>query len=1135
MQNIMKLRRGTRPAVAMIVLLALLSLCTISLFGQSLVSGDLAGTVKDSTGAVLPKATVVLKDKGNGQVRSAVTNQAGNYRFPLLQPGTYVVTVTAAGFSPSTKSVTVAVGQAPELDFAMSVGGTVAIVEVTDQAALLQTENANQATSYSQSQVDLLPNGGGDLTQIAQFAPGSVMSTGGGYGNFTSNGLPANTNVFTVNGTNNMDPYFNINNSGATNLTLGSSEISEAVVIGNAFSAEYGQQAGAQVNYVTKSGTNTLHGTLKWNWTGRSLSARDYFNTKDQAQPFTNNNQYAATIGGPIKKDKTYFFASTEGLRYILATSAQTYIPSTDYQNAVLNYIGANTPGQLNAYKQAFGYYNNAAGASTAVVDPNDPCDSFTQSMIGLTDAQAANCTKTWRSTPGQLSKEWLASFRVDQNLGQNDRVYLRFHTDHGLQATYTDSLSPNFNATSPQPSYGGQAEFTHVFHNGSTNQAIFSSDFYSASFQPVAKGMSDFPYSLLFLDMPWANVGGEQYSFPQGRDVHQYQFLDDFSTRLGNHTLKFGVNYRKYAIDDYIFEARNKSVIAEFYNESFAVGNTSFFLQRFPNKLNQNIGINGIGVYAEDEWKISPKWKVIYGVRLEHNSNPTCADDCFADTIAPWGQSAHDSTVAYDQFIKTGQHNAFRAVDNLVIGPRLGITYSPLASNKTVIRGGFGVFYDASPADLVDNMARNFPNYGSYNDQSGFYYWDYYGCTVPATQSCAGYVPVGWAKGAAMPTGWSNGWSALAATDAALKNGFTKNQTYATIKAAVPAGAFSAPSLTSMPGTYKTPTYQKWSLELQQAITKNDAINIAYTGNRGSNVAMPNGMANAYTSRNIAPFPTSALDPRLGAVTVYASNGYSNYNGLTTTFTHRMSQGMQFAVNYTWSKALDTISSSGGAAAPYGGASITNVLNPSNLRQNYSYADYDVRHYISANALWQPKFDKWLHAPKIIGADWDISSTMFYKSGMPFTVTNSGSAYSLSLGAPSSLLPIYTGAAYSCSSSAVTTACLDSTQFKVPTTATGISPATRNMFRGPKYFDMDMAINKGFRAGEKAKLVLGATAYNLLNHPNFDFPCSNAGTCGGSFGNILNALSAPTSPYGSFTGSSASARILQLNVKVEF
>ena len=192
------------------------------------------------------------------------------------------------------------------------------------------------------------------------------MAVGGGYGNFTSYGLPATSNLFTVNGENDMDPYLNLNNSGATNLTLGKNDLQEATVISNAYSGQYGQQAGAQINYVTKSGTNQYHGNAEYWWTGREMNANDWFNNLNSVpRPFANNNEWAASFGGPIKKDKLFFYADNEGIRYIVPSTQPVFSPTPQYVTATLANLAANRSGRIaGLISKLFNFYQTAPGYS---------------------------------------------------------------------------------------------------------------------------------------------------------------------------------------------------------------------------------------------------------------------------------------------------------------------------------------------------------------------------------------------------------------------------------------------------------------------------------------------------------------------------------------------------------------------------------------------------------------------------------------------------------------------------------------------------------------------------------------------------------------------------------------------------
>src|SRR5208283_792400 len=356
------------------------------------------------------------------------------------------------GFRTTIERADVLLGQTTSMQLKLSVGATSEDVEVSATGQLLQTEDANLTTDYQVRQIENLPNPGNDLTNVAQTAPGIMMNTAGDMGAFTTFGLPAVSNLFTINGSDYNDPFYNVNNSGASNLLLGANEIQEVAVVTNSYTGQYGRQAGAQINYTTKSGTNSYHGNLSYFWTGRSMDANDWSNNfNDTPRPFQNNNQWMASLGGPIKKNKIFFFVNTEGLRYIFGTSNQVFLPAPLFQSEVLSNLPA---ASVPFYQEMFNLYNSAAGFKRAV-PVMDCCSSYTP----INPAIGTNCLVTYRDATTNGNQEWLLSARVDVNLTEKDKFFGRWKMDRGYQPTYTDPLSPVFNDGSNQPIRRGPIE----------------------------------------------------------------------------------------------------------------------------------------------------------------------------------------------------------------------------------------------------------------------------------------------------------------------------------------------------------------------------------------------------------------------------------------------------------------------------------------------------------------------------------------------------------------------------------------------------------------------------------------------------------------------------------------------------
>ncbi|HZU27099.1 MAG TPA: carboxypeptidase regulatory-like domain-containing protein [Bryobacteraceae bacterium] len=451
------------------------------LLAQSITSGDITGTVTDATGAALPNAQLTATNVNTGATQTATSGAQGTYRFAFLPPGNYRVTVTANGFQTSQRAnLIVTAGQPTPADFQLAVAASTTTVNVTESPTAIQTENADVSTPYNTEQIADMPNPGGDLTYIAQTAPGVVMNTQSGYGNFSALGMPATSNLFTINGQNFNDPYLNLNNSGASNLMLGFNDISEANVINNAYSAQYGQYAGTQVTYITKSGTNAFHGNAIYMWDGRATNANDFFsNSVGAARPFLNFNQWATDVGGPIWKNHTFFDVDYEGARVVLPTSSNLiHIPSPQFQAATLaNLAATGNSAEVPYYQQIFGIYNGAAGAASAAPTNGGGCGSFTALGPGVP------CSVAFRTTPPNREREYQWAARVDHNFSDKDHGYIRVFRDNGYQPTYTDALNPIFNAYSPQPQMSGQVSESHAFGASAVNQFNASALFYSAAF----------------------------------------------------------------------------------------------------------------------------------------------------------------------------------------------------------------------------------------------------------------------------------------------------------------------------------------------------------------------------------------------------------------------------------------------------------------------------------------------------------------------------------------------------------------------------------------------------------------------------------------------------------------------------
>ena len=901
-------------------------------YAQSTTSGDIAGFVTDATGAVVPNVKIVLTNSDTGFTETLVSGPDGGYRAPLLKPGVYKIIASANGFQTSSHTVTVAIGQIASGDIHMTIGSGNVTVEVSsDTVSLLHTENADISTSISQIQVQNLPNPGNDLTFVAQVSPGAIMNTSGGDGNFSVFGLPATSNTFTLNGSYENDPFLNLSNSGATNLLLGNNEVSEVNVVSNAYSAQFGGLGGAQVNETTLSGTNKFHGNAVYQWNGRVLNANSYFRNQTPTltpRSFDNVNQFGTRFGGPILRDRLFFFVNYEGLRVVLPTSSTVFAPTPAY---IANAVNSAPAVDQAFYKQLFSVYQNAPGYSTAAQSQSDPN------------------ALSYTSTAGNFTHEFLLTSRVDLKLTDKDTAFGHFKWDKGVQATYTDPINPIFNADSPQPSFEGTLGETHILNSRISNQFLFGVIWYSSVFTNtnLAAANALVPYALDFASFggSFTQLGGINNNWPQGRNVTNYQFSDDVSISRGRHTFQFGAYFRRDDVTDYSPSVNTTPSVEADETGDFATGNgLEVYQQQFPLRNTQPVALYNLAGYAQDTWKIRPNLNIVAGLRLEHDSNPICGTNCYSYSNGPFGSLNTSTATAYSTLLTSGQHQAFPGFQAIAVNPRVGFSWSPFGSgSSTVVRGGFGLFTDVFPATVADSFLNNAPT------NVGF--------TLNGPEKNGSFI-------SANPANVASGQSVASLSNQAFQAGFKSGSSFNTLSASVP--GFGAPSLVTAAGKLHYPTYEEYSFQVEQALDskRQTVFSLSYVGNHGYHEPVENAGVNAFGVNNGSPgfdgitpinftgLPATIPNASFGAVTEVSNGAISNYNGLLVGISrHTKSQMINF--NYSWSHALDEISNGGILGFGKFGANYLSPINPYNLKQNYGNADYDSRQNFTASYVY--------------------------------------------------------------------------------------------------------------------------------------------------------------------------------------
>ena len=1132
--------------------------------GQTTTSGGLSGVVIDQTNAVVPDAVIEIQDIAKGTVQSAKTDGEGVYQFFFLRPGRYRLKVTHAGFEEEQKSVTIQVGPPATVNVSLQVAKASSEITVSDEAPLIQAETADVSVTMNQKQVSEVPNPGNDLTYIVQTTPGAVMNTDFGWGaKFSLLGMPAFSNAFTVDGMSITDNYINTVRGGPLGLTLGANQTEEATVVISAYSGQFGGAAGGNINYVTKSGGNAFHGNAQYYWNGSVLNANDWFiNADGLPRPLSIANQWVGSLGGPVRKNTLFFFIDTEGLRLLIPQASFTLIPSLEFEDATITNIDSelDSSGQLRFgpgsateqfYRKIFDLYNSAPGANTALaggLDDHLGCTGFQDlpTQLGYNVACARNI-KTIRSRPSQ---DTLTSGRVDWNIGHSDRVFFRVQEEGGIAAQGNDPISPVFDSEFDNWRWQGQLLETHTFSPTTASQFLIGVSDHYWSDQPThpAQSLAAFPTLLGFSATgTFSSLGGSSNG-SCNIDTRTLQVSEDLVTTVGNHSLGFGVSMdREYGLEDCVVNRIGALVpitVRAFYEGGFDPASKTIdytsLTQGFAAQPRTHVRYGGVQAYVQDQWRARPNLAFTIALRAEHRANFTCENRCFAGLVAPFEEISHDPNQPYNEVLLRNQKHPLQKLDQIAWSPRLGFAWQPFGvAHGSVLRAGVGILYDPPQETLSESLWNNPPSYNTF--------------TVNQDNLAPGET--------------NNLFEDAKTFNKVFVDGYAVGQKLADMQAAIP--NFVPPSLTSTERKMHRPQYQKWSLEWQQALARKTSVSVGYFGHHGIHELVQNPNANAFGFGSLpagqcsSPPVLPCSDPRFAGVNQVSTTALSTYNGLVASFRHQFSGwgGGLVQVNYTYGHALDEVSN--GGLVNFTNGDLPFAQDPSNLRGAYGPAEYDVRHSMNANYVWELPLTFIFrgHGPKALLNGWQLSGTFFARTGFPYTVFDGelseklqlnnyfGSIYAVPVG------PLPKGSACGekatfelhqrpCLSSALFVQATCETDFNAGhlpslTDPCGVALVSfaqgRNRFRGPSYFNTDLALMKNIQlpVWESATLALGFQFFNVLNHPNFAFPDNNIASS--TFGSIFYVEQAPTGILGSGFNVAMAARMIQLKAELRF
>jgi hypothetical protein len=1076
-------------------------LMILAVTAQAQTTAEITGRITDVSSAVVPGTAVKVTNVDKKIDRTTASNEQGYYTVGNLDPGNYEVSVRVAGFKAVTrKGISLDVNQSVRLDFALEVGAVSEQIEVTARAPLLESATAQLGTLMSEEKIADLPLNARNFTQLLSLTPGaspvSVAQNAGG-GQTTApigvlvfpaiNGQTNRSNSFMLDGV-----YNNGHFTGTYDIAPNVDGLNEFKVQSHSDLAEFGGATGGVINIATKGGGNAFHGSLYEFLRNDKLDARGFFTA---LKPPLRQNQFGGTVGGPVFKNKTFFFFSYEGFRQVAGSNQLSLIPTPAQ-------IGGNFSGSPQLY-DAYSTVADPTNSNRLLRDPfpgnqippsrlSPSIEAFAAAIIpkpvstGFTGFNALNTDS--QTFPGENY-----GIRLDHYLSSRDWLWFRYNWGNGDQK---QALAlPGTVDAKKIPAENIGASYTHNFTSNTVMSVLLgftSTTFFDAptftSQDLISKGFfKGFPVDPRTL-VPGVTIPGYFSLSMRNRTLgpqQGWQYHTDFSHNHGRHNLKFGAELvtqpwtNTQITDALIFSSRPTADL----NNLGGTGNTlASFMMGLMDQTQLNIADFSLtshlwAFYAQDSWKVTDKLTVNFGLRWDAAPAPTFWRDfpstwdfssgkfivgapkppaCSAINKTPCLPDPNNAYV--NQWVVFTGSTKLRSDELRLPGPRLGMAYRLGA--HTVLRGSFGIFYDLMAG--VNQQAQN----GNINNAN----WPGF-------------------KGA---TPNSNATLVTATADAPF--GTTNIFLPATTPAAVTANFFDP--------HFRSPYSEQWNLEVQREFTHGISLSVGYVGSHSLRLSVSGDYNTALTPGPGAIAPR-ALWPN-APVTIYdRSVGQSKYNSLQVKVEKRLAGGLSFLMAYSWSKSIDVASSGQFEES----VSNQNTYDPNSSR---GVSGFDVPQVFSLATIYALPFGHgklWLSqgiASRIFG-NWQLNGIVQARSGQPFTpVTNLDIANIGALDASSRDRPDLIGDPKL--SNPTPSLWFNKAVFKSPAQYT-FGSAGRNILRGDSLKDVDLSLFREDRLSERIKLQFRAESFNLFNHPTFDLPQATItsplfGVVGGTIGN---------------------------------
>jgi hypothetical protein len=1040
------------PALILIVMLLVMP---CSVMAQSF-RGSIRGHVVDPSGSALAGAKVTARSSATGLNRQTVTGTDGGYVLAELPAGGYVVMAEAANLSPVAQNVTVNVGLDTIADFDLTrIEKREEAITVTGTPPLVENTRDVLGEVVEQKLVTDLPLNGRDFGKLVALVPGATVEPSGvaaiqsGFGQFSINGSRDRSNNYTLDGTDNNDPFFN--NSAFNQTGIGGAPASILPIdaiqefnLQSQFSAEYGRNSGSVVNIITRSGTNHLHGAVFEFLRNDALDARNFFNRDPAPKSAFRNNQFGVSLGGPIVEDKTFFFGAYEGQRERVTSDFSLLVPTQTQISRAQQLIVGNggTPSQALTNMLALFPASTTGTTPGSVEDKND-----VDSVIAKIDHQFSET----ESITGRYA------------FARSQQVFPLGGLGFGA-----GSRLPQFAQTSPTRVQLVSVSLLSTVGYGKINEVRFGYSRYrtsfnslDAGFDPASLGTPTSPFNLGTgkLGLPeidfggvFENLGASGFSIPRGRVSQSFQVLDNFTWIHGRHTFKFGGEYRRAVIDSFndnlerglfSFGTADPTALAlcpgaPGCDDSGVLTLVSFYEgDTFPlanaGNTHRNTFNNGMSFFAQDDFRVGPSLTVNVGVRWEY-FGPLGENH---NLLANLGRDSNLALVGSD-----GLDGAYqRDLNNL--GPRVGFAWNALP--KTVIRGAYGVYYDYIPQDL---LIANFTN-------------------------SAGL--------ATNPIGPDAVVSLSNSYDSTAFDG--TNPGAPILTAPAPPFPQAGADIFFTPRNLVTPYVQNWNLNVERELVSSLAVQLGYVGSKGSKLVR-------LRDANQPDVNGDRPNTNFGFMDEFATISASTYHALQATLRSRDWHGLSGFTGYTWSKSLDDASD----GIDFNFATVALPQDSNNLRAEHGPSNFDTRQRFTA--AFSYSFPS-LSSHKRLAQGWQLNAIVTAQSGRPVPVVNSddtSGANSDVFPTPSNLhqrpnvVPGVNPINSNWESGPDTIGYLNANAFVDPPFGT-FGNLGRNAIYGPDFWSMDFALSKDTRLFERMNLQLRAEFFNIFNHPNFALP----------------------------------------------